>query len=399
MQVALQRGAVACVVSREFETANVPGMFLRVENVVKALGNLAAFHRQLFKGMVIGITGSNGKTTCKEMLCHVLGSRLRGRASIRSYNNHIGVPLTLFSACADDEFLVVEIGSNAPGEVAALAALVSPETGLVTSVGSAHLEGFGGLDGVYKEKMSLFSQVRRGGTAVVNAAAVSGVGLFPRADELHWVTFGDHPEADVTVTDVSGDLYGTSCLIDGSHRLKLQVPGLHNAVNAAGVFSVCRRLGFSVEDILSSLASFVMPDMRLRVKQWGGVTIIDDSYNANPTSMRAAIDVLARSRRDGGRCVLVAGDMAELGEQSDELHRQIGMEAARAGLDVLVSVGQRARKIGEAASVESGTCQTLFYNGADDALKNLRLHLNEGDTVLIKGSRSAGLDVIAGGLD
>jgi UDP-N-acetylmuramoyl-tripeptide--D-alanyl-D-alanine ligase len=194
---------------------------------------------------VIAVTGSNGKTTTKSMLAHVLGTQGRCRAAARSFNNNIGVPLTLLSAAPDDDFLVVEIGTNAPGEVAALAALAEPDTGMVTSIGDAHLAGLGGREGVAREKMSLFDHVRPGGQAVIECTAAQRAGALPRRDELQWTTYGRDADADIRVHDIETDLRETHALVNGHHRLRLPCGGSHNAVNAAGVFALCQRLGMA----------------------------------------------------------------------------------------------------------------------------------------------------------
>ena len=391
---AFEGGACACVVGEDF-AASSRAPLIRVGNVTRALGKLAAYHRRVAGATVIAVTGSNGKTTTKSMLAHVLGTELRGRAALKSYNNHIGVPLTLLAGERDDQFLVVEIGASAPGEVATLAAMAWPDIGMVTSIGNAHLAGLGGIAGVRAEKMSLFAHVRPEGLAVIDAAAVSGLGVLPRAGELRWITYGDHPEADVRVTNVGGDLRHTSAVIEGRHVLQLDVPGAHNAVNAAGVFTVCRHLGMREERILAVLSSFQMPSLRLDVRRVGEVTVIDDCYNANPTSMQAALEVL--SRATGGRRVLVAGEMAELGDQSEGLHRAVGEQAAGAGVALVVAVGESAQGIAEAAaaSAAESAVQAVCYADVAEAARRLPGRLQAGDTVLIKGSRCAGLETLA----
>lgn len=392
---AVGRGARACVVRADFAEP-VAAPVLRVGDVQAALRALASWHRRRAAARVIAVTGSNGKTTTKNMLAHVLGAKWRCRASPKSFNNHVGVPLTLLSCAADDVFVVVEIGSNAPGEVAALARIAEPDAGLVTSIGHAHLEGLGGIEGVYREKMSLFDHVRAGGVALVDAAAVSGRGTLPRAGELRWITFGDHPEADVRVSDIGGDLQHTFAALDERHLLRLGVPGAHNAVNACGVFALCRRLGMSAEEIVRILATFEMPELRLNVRRLGPVTVIDDCYNANPTSMRAALDVL--SRAGGERRVLVAGAMAELGEGSLQWHRAVGEAARQAGVELVVAIGEAAQPIVEAAGAGDDGLRTVCYADVGEAVVRLPGELRAGDTVLIKGSRSAGLESLAGSI-
>jgi UDP-N-acetylmuramoyl-tripeptide--D-alanyl-D-alanine ligase len=393
--VAIERGAAAAVVREDFAgPASWP--VLRVPDVLAALQGLAQAHRRMLSAKVLGVTGSNGKTTVKNMLAHVLDSRLRGRASRKSFNNHVGVPLTLLSAQPDDDFLVVEMGTSAPGEIRRLAELAEPDVGVLTSVGYAHIERLGGLDGVYREKMALFDHVRPGGVGVVNARAVDGRGVLPRAGELRWLTFGDHPDADVQVRDICGDLQHTFATIDDRHLLRLRVPGAHNAVNAAAVFVVCRHLGLDADEILCALSRFELPDLRLNVRRFGEVTVIDDCYNANPTSMEAALHVLASS--GAGRRVFVAGRMAELGRDSARLHADLGRRAAGLGIDLIVAIGEPTRELADAAVALGQATQVAYFAETNEAARELPGLLLAGDMVLIKGSRAAGLESLAGAI-
>ena len=206
---AMDSGAAGCVVSREVdnqEGTSAPGRILRVANTIDALGRLAAFHRRHTVAEVVVVTGSNGKTTTKCMIEHVLSTRFRGRGSIKSFNNNIGLPLTLLSAQAGDEFLVVEIGSNAPGEVAALGRLASPDIAVVTSIGHAHVGGLGGLAGVQAEKLSLFSEVRPGGLCIAPIDDLDSPLSVCGGDSCKCITFGQSEHADIRVSRVTGDL-------------------------------------------------------------------------------------------------------------------------------------------------------------------------------------------------
>jgi UDP-N-acetylmuramoyl-tripeptide--D-alanyl-D-alanine ligase len=390
---ALSSGACAAVVREDFAAPPATPL-IRVPDVLVALQQLAKAHRHMVRAKVIAVTGSNGKTTVKNMLAHVLGSKRRGRASTKSFNNHVGVPLTLLSAEAADDFLVVEMGTSAPGEIAALAAMTEPDYGVLTSVGFSHLEGLGGIEGVYREKMSLFDHVRTGGVAVVNARAVDGKAILPRAGELRWLTFGDHLEADVRVTDICGDLHNTFAWLDDRHFMRLRVAGAHNAVNAAGVFTLCRYLGLTADEILAALSRFDLPDLRLNVRRHGDVTVIDDCYNANPTSMEAALALLAHTQAP--RRVFVVGQMAELGAHSVELHRQVGRRAAALGVELIVAIGEPTRALVDGACENGHSPDVVCFGDKLEAERELPGLLRPGDTVLIKGSRAAGLEGVAG---
>ncbi|HRX84389.1 MAG TPA: UDP-N-acetylmuramoyl-tripeptide--D-alanyl-D-alanine ligase [Phycisphaerae bacterium] len=392
---AWEAGACACVadeVGAEALGKNIAGPLIVVNDTVAALGQLARHYRRQLPATVIAVTGSNGKTTTKGMLAHVLSAHGKCHAAVRSFNNQIGVPLTLLGAAEDDEFLVVEIGTNAPGEIAALAALTDPDAGLLTSIGDAHLEGLGGRDGVVREKMALFDFVRAGGDAVIECAAARRVGTLPRLRELSWTTFGHEADADVCVHDIETDLRQTEAVLSGRWRLRLGFGGAHNATNAAGVFALCRRLGVAEDAIVAALATYHLPELRMNVHAIDGITVVEDCYNANPSSMAAAIDLL--SATGPGRRVLVVGEMAELGDDAVDLHRRIGEQAARAGIEFIVSIGRLARRVSEAASAASAQVRTRHFADATAAAEGLRGCLHTGDTVLIKGSRSARLERI-----
>ncbi|MCB9850398.1 MAG: UDP-N-acetylmuramoyl-tripeptide--D-alanyl-D-alanine ligase [Phycisphaerales bacterium] len=391
---AAERGAGASVVA-EGREGGVRGALIVVDDPVTALGRLAAKHRRLCRAKVVAVTGSNGKTTTKSMLAHVLGSQFRCASAEKSFNNAIGVPLTLLGCGRDDDFLVVEIGTNAPGEVATLARLANPDVGIVTSIGDAHLEGLGGRAGVCREKMSLFEHVRSCGYAVIELDAYQQAAELPKRSDLYWKTYGVNSDADVRVTDLATGLHETRATIDGV-PVRLAVPGRHNAVNAAGVFAVCRLLGMEADAIAAALASYRLPDMRLNVIELDGITLVEDCYNANPSSMSAAVALLAE--QSAGRRVLVAGEMAELGAEAGGLHAEIGRRAGEAGIDLVVSIGDMARNITDAVRAGRSATETLHYASADAAADGLRECLRSGDTVLIKGSRSARLERVCAAL-
>ncbi len=385
---ALERGAVAAVVHRMTPGDRRP--LIHVADTVAVLGMLGAFHRAQRSMPVIAVTGSNGKTTTQCMIDHVLRRHLRGRTAQKSFNNAIGVPLTLLSTRPDDEYLVVEIGSNAPGEIGALAELVSPTIAVVTSVGEAHLSGLGDIAGVAAEKFSILDHVRPGGLAVLNADIPGFGGLRLPRDGFSVVTFGTGDSADVRVTDVVTSVDRTEFRINQRFPICLQAPGRHNALNAAAAFTVCRRLGIAPEQIAEAMADFQLPSMRLTVERVGGLTLIDDCYNSNPTSMAAAIDVLRSC--NGGRRVIVAGDMLELGDREASLHAEMGRQIADAGIEVVVGVGHCSEHVLAGASAGGRALTAWQYRDTQSACEELPKRIYPTDTVLVKGSRGMGLE-------
>ncbi len=388
---ALAKGAVAAVVALPCGPDSRPVVY--VGDTIEALGRLAAFHRSQRSTHVIAVTGSNGKTTTKCMIDHVLSGCMSGRSAPRSFNNAVGVPLTLLSAQAGDDYLVVELGTNARGEISGLAKMAAPTVGVITSIGDAHLDGLTDRRGVATEKAALLDHVRPGGLAVLNADTPELHTLLSRAEGRTVVTFGMSDAADVRVTDVETEVDSTAFRINGKFAVTMPYPGAHSAMNAAAAFAVCRRLKVDPERIVESLATFAPPPMRLNVWRVGKLTVIDDSYNANPSSTQAAIEVLRSAR--GGRRVFVGGEMLELGVGSSALHERTGRSIAEAGVSLLVAIGEHAPDLISGAHAGGKRLDTIMYADTETACRDLPNWLAESDTVLIKGSRKLALDRVA----
>ncbi len=388
VEAARDRGAVGAIVGASGNGSEWP--VATVGDTVAALGKLACFHRHQRTMHVIAVTGSNGKTTTKSMIHHVLSSSLTGQASEKSFNNAIGVPLTLLSSNKSDEYLVVEIGTNAPGEIAHLGEMVAPTIGVITSIGAAHLERLGDIDGVIREKGSLIDHIRPGGCAVVPADCDALVQRARSRADITVVTFGTDACADVNVSDVRSTLDSVQCRINAKHEIMLRTPGSHNAMNAAATFATCRRLNLEADHVVRTLESFESPDLRLNIVRRPGITIIDDTYNANPSSTAAAIDVL--NSVSNTRCVCVIGDMLELGEGARAHHEDIGRRIAETGIACVVGVGRYADAVVRGATRTSNKLETAIFRDTESACRDLAKCLQEHDTVLIKGSRRLGLD-------
>jgi len=406
---ALAKGAVACVCDRNFHPPTLvlslegeaarflrgSGQALVVENTLDALGRLAKHYRHVVlpvSTVIIAVTGSNGKTTTKCMIDHVLGGEFKGRASPKSFNNAIGVPLTLLSADADDRYLVVEIGTNAPGEVASLAALVSPNVAVITSIGEAHLEGLGDLHAVAVEKTSLLRFVRPAGFAVVSVDRPEILPYLASAGRTRLLTFGVDQSAKLCVTRRRTDLYGTAFELEGRYRVELPMPGAHHATNAAAAFAVARWFGVAPQRIAERLQSFRPPEGRTQLAEIGGVKVVDDAYNANPASVAAAVEALQCAQN--GRRVFVLGDMLELGVDSSASHRRVVRTAVEAGIEVLVAVGPATVEAARASQSEPNGTQVYCCEDVSIANEVLDALVAVGDTVWIKGSRGMELDRI-----
>lgn len=386
----VERPRISEITGKLREVGRESSPLVGVDDVLSALGRLAAFHRRQSSARVIAVVGSNGKTTTKSMIDHVLSARLKGRASVKSFNNAVGVPLTLLSAERGDEYLVVEIGTNAPGEIALLGGWTRPDMAVITSITEEHLQGLGDLDGVAAEEGSILRTVVDNGFTAVHHAAR----LLLR-DEISasrtMVSFGIEPEADVRVSDVDSNGCVTRFVINGRFIYRLGLLGSHNAVNAAAAITIARRLGFEHDEIAVRLASFAPQPMRGEITRLGPVTLLNDAYNANPASMSAAFDTLA-AYPAAGRRIAVIGEMRELGDATRRLHERVGRDLARRDFELVVLVGSAdSMKSAFDERVHSRTRVELAAD-AEAAGRILAAELREGDTVLLKASRGVELE-------
>lgn len=387
---------------------NPPCGVLKVEETGKALLRIAAAYRSSLKRTkVIAVCGSNGKTTTTRLLDHLLGQTMRGTASVKSFNNAVGVPLTILSAKESDQYLICEVGTNAPGEIVQLAEVVRPDIAVITSIGREHLEGLGDLAGVAKEEAGVLDFIRPGGCAVVNADAPELAEHLRRVKTA--ITFGRSPEAQLRLTGASHvvDALGTPSLVFMvNDRLECRLPlvGEHNAVNALAALAVARRLGIDESKAGAALATAGGAEMRLQRIRIGGVTVFNDSYNANPDSMIAGIDTLLALREAGagdrtGRVVCVLGEMRELGAASDSAHRAVAqtlIDRSRSGkrIDLVILVGAGMVHARDAlADTGWSPERTAYFPDADGArASQIAALLEPGDIVLVKGSRRVRLE-------
>jgi UDP-N-acetylmuramoyl-tripeptide--D-alanyl-D-alanine ligase len=389
---AAAQGAAAALVDHAVET-DLPQWV--VDDTRLALGRLAAAWRDGLSGRVVAITGSNGKTTCKEMVAAVLGQAGRVLATSGNLNNDIGLPLTLLGA-GEEDFLVLEMGANHPGEIGYLTDIARPEVAVITNAGRAHLEGFGSLEGVARSKGEIARGLPEDGTFVVPSDSPWTELWRTLAGNRRMLTCGPDEMADVraplegvaTVWDEAGFRTRFRVTAAGAQlELALPLAGLHNVRNALSAVAVAMALGVAPEAIRAGLAALKPVPGRLCPRLGSsGLRLIDDSYNANPDSLLAAIRVLTSLP---GRHWLVVGDMAELGEDAVAMHREIGEAAREAGVDHLCAVGD----LSAAATDAFGRGARHFPDQAT-LIAALEAELGTGDLVLVKGSRRAAMDLV-----
>ena len=392
------RGAVVAVVEHRVEAEITQ---LVVSNTVDALGVLASWLIGELKAngklKVVGITGSNGKTTTKNMLRAILSQVGNTIAPIESFNNRVGAPISILRADLSTEFLVVEMGAEGLGTIAYLAKMAQPDVGVILKVGMAHAGEFGGIDVTAKIKGELAEALGADAQLVLNAddGMVAAMKDHTKAS-VKW--FGTSSESEYWASEISLSKIGTSFVLhwpDGEHStIHLSILGEQHVMNALAAACVSHLLGASKQQIVSALEAMELAERwrMQRVVRSDGVTIINDSYNASPDSMKAALQTLAQLGRMGSRTVAVLGEMAELGEYSRHEHDSIGRLVVRLNIDQLVVVGEGAKLIHMGASQEgSWDGESKFFPSIAEALEYLRGILADGDTVLVKSSKSANL--------
>jgi UDP-N-acetylmuramoyl-tripeptide--D-alanyl-D-alanine ligase len=388
----LAKGAACAVVDENFK-GEVKGTLLRVEDTIQALGDFARGYRKSLKCKIIAITGSAGKTSTREITHHVLSRHFKCHQAKKSFNNNIGLPLTLLELDTDHEAAIVELGTNSPGEILYLTKIAQPDIAVVTNAYAAHVEFFGSVDAIIKEKTTIADGLGEDGVLIINAD-IPALVEHCRRHKLSFTTFGITNKADVYASDVKFDGFASSFIIDGV-TVNLPLPGKGNVENAIAAYAICKQFGIAAKDFANDVHSLVSVSMRLEPIALGQVLVISDCYNANPASMKNALDLLVRVSGDhAGRKVFICGPMLELGEHSEYLHRQLGEQIALAGVDVLLSIGRFSQIVFDAALANAAAAiETHYFENVNSLCDNLANFIKPDDIILVKGSRSARLEL------
>jgi UDP-N-acetylmuramoyl-tripeptide--D-alanyl-D-alanine ligase len=365
-----------------------------VDDTIEALGRLAAYHRNRNNAAIVAITGSNGKTTTRQMTAAVVSQRFPTLSTRKNFNNNIGLPLTLLELCPDHRWAVVELGMNAPGEIAALASICRPNIGIITNVAPAHLEGVGSIEGVMHAKGELLDKIDPGGTAVLNADDPLVMRLAQKSNR-EVLLFGVASQADIRAEAIDASARDSrfDLLLPGDRvRIVLKIPGAFMLSNALAAAAAGVKIGLTPEEIKTGLENFVPAESRMNIlTTQAGIHVIDDTYNANPGSMAAALSTLKTLRRQQ-RAFFVTGDMRELGQHSEVLHRELGALCTRLGIDGLFATGDFAAVVAHGAHDTGMDARTIFTGTKDDLMHALRRTLKPGDWVLVKGSRAMAME-------
>ncbi len=400
---ALTRGTGA-VIDSPLRDRYEDKVIIHVEDTLRALQDLAHFLRMKRNIPVIAITGSNGKTTTKEMAYTILSGRFRVLKNEGNLNNHIGLPLSLTRIAENDQMVVLELGMNASGEIRRLCEIARPTHGIITNIGPAHIGELGSLESIRDAKLEIMDGLT---VTVLNADddfLMDGYSKALAEGRINGrlITFSvrnnSHVQARNVVTDPDGSSF-TLTLQDGKHAvITLRIRGLFNVYNALAASAVCISLEMSLGEIQRALEGYVAFPMRFEVVRLGSFTLINDAYNANPVSVRESLRELVRMKGER-RAVAVLGDMYELGKHSERLHREVGRTVDELGIDVFVSVGammglaaKEAQKKAESGSGRKKSADVISFQSVEAAGRNISAILREGDVVLIKGSRIMGME-------
>ncbi len=401
---ALAKGAAAVLIA-ELISADVQkalkkakGAVLTVADTLAAYQAIAHAWRMKFDIPVVAITGSNGKTTTKDLTAAVLSGRGAVCRTAANYNNEVGLPLTLLGITAEDTAAVVEIGMRGLGQIAALAPVAAPNIGIVTNVCEVHMELLGSIENIAKAKAELVEAIPAGGTVILNADDARVAAMRPLAGEgVRVLTYGISADADVRAQALRCTADGSQFMVTWAnerHDYSIPLAGRHNVSNALAALAAGFVLGLTPQEMQTGLSHLSASKMRYEVHEVGAWRFINDAYNASPSSMRAAIETTANLYE--GRKIAVLGDMLELGDAAEEAHRRIGRRVAELGFAALVTYGPQARWMHEEA--EAAGCAAHHAETHAEAAEILKSLLVDGDTVLFKGSRGMKMEEIIGRL-
>ena len=384
----------SCEENTQYAIRNTQYVILRVDDTVKALGDFAREYRRQAGFKVVAITGSAGKTTTRQIAYQALSRRFRVFQAPKNFNNSIGLPLTLLGADPDDRIVIAELGSNHPGEIAYLTGIAAPDVAVVTNVHPAHLEGFGDLQTVAKEKLSIAEGLPKNGVLIINADMVKWLNYQLPVINNQIMTFGKSDGSDYQAGNIISDGSTSRFTIDGT-EVYLPLAGPGNVENTLAAWAVCSQFGLTIDDFARAVKTASPAPMRAELLKIGTLTVLNDCYNANPASMKNALHILCDLNSDGKRrLVFICGDMAELGVQAERLHAELGISIAQAKVQLLLTIGRFAKITAEVAKTSAEyNLQIKCFEDTLSACNNLHEFIKDYDIILVKGSRTAGLEM------
>ena len=391
IEEAIKKGIAAVILERKGVKSSLKVPSVIVSDPLKALGDVAQYHRRKFNIPVIGITGSNGKTTVKELVAYILSAKYNTLKNSGTENNLIGLPLTLLKLKKKHEVAVLEMGANHVGEIKRLSYILGPTIGLITNIGPSHLEYFKDLKTVLKAKSEILSNISRHGSIVLNRDD-KFLEQLPR--KFNTITFGIRKKSDFQATNITQIDQKLQFDLNGKIRFKLNLAGRHNIYNALASIAVAQHLKVKIETIRKTLAEFKPLPMRMNLDRIKGINIIDDTYNSNPLSTECAIQFLSNFKTRGKK-ILVAGDMLELGNRAKYFHRRIGKLTADSLINNLITVGELSSETHSSARKFGMRKESIWRCASPDKAAHILNKITRpGDVVLVKGSRAMGMEKI-----
>lgn len=387
----IKKGACGIIISQDIKP-DLSVTTIKVKDTLIALGKIAAAYRQKFNIPIIAVTGSNGKTTTKEMIGHLLSQKFNTLRSRSSFNNAIGLPMTLLELNNTTQSAVVEIGMNQIGEIKNLAQIAMPTMAIITNIGESHIGYLKTKENIAREKTQLLEVLPKEGIAILNNddEYLSNIKFNGKL-----ITYGIRRKSDMTAQNLYQDTNGIRFTINNTYELKIPILGLQNVYNALGAVVVACELGLNFDQIKDAFLDFKAPYGRMELSSYRDVKIINDAYNANPSSVKVALETLSQIPAKG-RKILVMGDMLELGELSERFHRAIAKEIISHGVNILVTIGENAGWTA-AESLKQGI-EVYRCDSNDEIISKLKGMIKEGDVVLVKGSRRMKLEEVVEGL-
>jgi len=393
---AFELGATAAITHRDAEPVK-DGVLIRVGNTLKALGDIAGYYRSKFNIPIVGITGSVGKTSTKDMVACVLGRRFKVLKTEGNFNNEIGLPLTVFNLDSSHEAAVVEMGMSGFGEISRLTSIARPDIVIITNIGVSHIEKLGSRQNILKAKMEILGGLSDRGLVVLNGDDKL---LYGTRDYLSHraVFFGMEEGMDYQAYNVKGagenGTYFEIALGNKEYLVHVPAPGIHNVYNALAAFAVGVELNIPAEMIIEGIAEFIPGKMRMNIISQNGIKIINDTYNASPQSMEAAINVL-KDIGGNNRTIAILGDMLEMGEWAAQAHVDIGRYAVSKGIDYIITAGQSGKYIARGALNSGMPDEKIFSFDTNSEVKEfVSGFVRQGDIVLVKGSRGMKMEKI-----
>lgn len=389
VEQAFASGAVCAVCSRDVELADKP--IIKVDDTIKALGRLANYYRNEADFKVVAITGSAGKTSTRQIACHVLSKHFKCHQAKKSFNNNIGLPLTLLGADADCGIVVAEIGTNNPGEIAELTAIAEPDVAVVNNIFPAHLEGLGSMAGIIAEKASIAEGLKPGGKFLINGD-FEGLAEYCKKKGFDFVSFGTDGGCDIIAENLVSEAFRGRVNIDG-FEVSVPLGGAGNLHNTVAAWAICSQFGITAGEFGEAVKTLSPLSMRMDVKEVGSVTVIDDCYNANPASMKNAVEFLmSLAGEQKKRSVFVCGKMAELGKESDLLHEELGEFIAKSGVEKVLVTGRQCQRVADSIRRLQDDTEVFTFADTDELCENIINYVHSDDIILVKGSRSVRLE-------